>query len=271
MLTEGSAGSGNSYDSQLMTVGRGFGVQGGQGAAVLNAFFSADASAKSALLHVGFTVEGTTAVVVDTEHQVVLRGDAALKYITLNKAIYSQLANTAESPAHIDKMSDAQFGVMRDNAAKIPQEVFDGGHLCGTGSEAEQGGAQAGATAQCHDHSSMECGRHAFRCPPQARGWWDHLEQDDHRGHRFGRTRRHQQAGRVDSAASAATLGLRRRTAVGWRGKSRMLEWGEHLVGKQLSKIAKLPDAATVPAGTRYFAVTGGFKVWSAGVSLASE
>ncbi|GAA1662105.1 hypothetical protein GCM10009765_09460 [Fodinicola feengrottensis] len=270
LLTEGSAGSGNSYDSQLMTVGRGFGVQGGQGAAVLNAFFSADASAKSALLHVGFTVEGTTAVVVDTEHQVVLRGDAALKYITLNKAIYSQLANTAESPAHIDKMSDAQFGVMRDNAAKIPQEVFDGGTYVEPAQKPSKAVPKPGPPRSVTITApwNVDVMRFAVHLKHAAGGiTWNRMITEG-----TGSDGR----GDINKLAGLILPHLPPHSAYGagqlWGGEeNRMLEWGEHLVGKQLSKIAKLPDAATVPAGTRYFAVTGGFKVWSAGVSLASE
>jgi hypothetical protein len=61
------------------------------------------------------------------------------------------------------------------------------------------------------------------------------------------------------------------RTAYGagtlWAGEeNRMLEWGEHIVGKQLTRIAALPNAATVLAGTRYFTVSSGFKVWPAGM-----
>lgn len=111
-----------------MTVGRGFGVHGPQGAGVLSSFFAKDPAAKNAMLHVGVTMDGNTPVVADTENQKVLRGDAALKHIEKSKPIYSQLANTAEGPAHIGNMTDAQFGVMRHNAADIPQEVIEGGN-----------------------------------------------------------------------------------------------------------------------------------------------
>lgn len=244
LLTEGSAGSGNAFDSQLMTVGRGFGVSGGQGAQVLRDFFTADPVAKSALLHVGFAMDGTTPVAADPGGQRLLRGDAALRHIELNRAVYSQLANTAESPTHIGQMTNAQFGVMRHEAADIPPEVFEGPAAW-----------------------NVDVMRFAIHLKHAASGFtWAHMVR-----HGTGPDGR----GDINKLAGMILPLLPPQTAHGagrrWEGEeNRMLEWGEHIVGKQLTRIAALPDAATVPAGTRYFTVSGGFKVWPAGVSLAS-
>jgi hypothetical protein len=265
LLTEGSAGAGNAYDSQLMTVGRGFGVQGKQGARVLQAFFAADASAKSAMLHVGFTMDGTTPVVADTEHQRILRDDAALKYIELNKAIYSQLANTGESPAHIDKISDAQFGEMRRQAASIPQEVFAGGTYVDVDPTTNKPTGRRITVTSPWNVDVMRFGVHLKHA---ASGFtWSTMVLDctsvDGRGD-------------INKLAKLILPYLHRNSKYGaghlWNDEeNRMLEWGEHVVGKQLSKITTLPDPATVAAGTRFFAVTGGYKVWPAAVSLASQ
>jgi hypothetical protein len=244
LLTEGSAGSANAFDSQLMTVGRGFGVSGGQGAQVLRDFFTADPVAMSALLHVGFTVDGTTPVAADPGGQRLLRGDAALRHIELNRGVYSQLANTAESSTHIGQMTNAQFGVMRRQAADIPPEVFEGPAAW-----------------------NMDVMRFAVHLKHFASGFtWTHMVQ-----HGTGPDGR----GNINKLAAMILPQLSSPTAHGagtlWPGEeNRMLEWGEHIVGKQLTRIAALPNAATVPAGTRYFTVSGGFKVWPAGILLAS-
>lgn len=132
VLTEGSAASVNTYDSQLLTVGRGFGVQGGQGRDVLQTVFASDPLARDLMLDVGFTVDGGKTLALDVSTGHVLEGSAALHLIELNKPIFSQFMHTFEdNPDHQQEMVNAQFTVLRQHAANIPEQVYKGGDYNG--------------------------------------------------------------------------------------------------------------------------------------------
>jgi hypothetical protein len=204
-------------------------------------------------------MDGNTPVVADTERHVLLRGAPAMTYIEKSSAIYSQLANTAESPSHIVNMTNAQFSVMRRQAADIPQEVIDGGTYTDPATK---------AGVLIKSPWNMLVMRFAVHLKHAASGFsWNrmilHGTDSDGRGD-------------VNKLAAMILPYLQPRSKYGggtvWDGEeNRMLEWGDHVVGKQLPVIATLPAAVAVPTGTKYFKVSGGYKVWSAGVSLASS
>jgi hypothetical protein len=268
VLTEGSAGSGNAYDQQYMTVGRGFGVADEQGGETLRDFFKKDPSAESALLHIGFAMDGTTPVVVDVEHERLLRGVPALRYIEKDRSVYTQFSNTGEAPSHIMNMTNAQFGVLRRHAAKVPQEVLDGGIFVGP----------KGKTVIKSPWGTdvLRFGVHAQHFAPVLK--WHRLIQEGT-----------DKDGRGDINKLAALVlphcGGRSKHGAGmlWNAEdTRVLEWGNRIVGRQLGAMFKeLPNIDTVVAGTRYFLVQDWdekqakdrpkYKEWKAGVSLASE
>jgi hypothetical protein len=125
LLTEGSAASLNAYDSQLLTVGRGFGAKGSQGRLVLKEAIEHDAEAGERLLDVGFTVRGGIPLALNLQEKTVAEGDAALHLVEQDRIFGSQFASTFEDPAHIQAMVNAQLVAMRENAANIPNAVFD--------------------------------------------------------------------------------------------------------------------------------------------------
>lgn len=124
--TEGSSGSINTYDSQWLTVGRGFGVASGQGKDVLVNLFASDPGFRQGMLHVGFSVENGTPVAVDPASGTLLSGTDALIHITRDQGVLSQYASMAESPEHIQNVVDAQWQVVRTHAAAVPDVVLQG-------------------------------------------------------------------------------------------------------------------------------------------------
>ena len=108
----------------MLTVGRGFGAKGQQGRDVLKNVFTRDAAARDAMLDVGFALDGSTPLALDLNTKQVVFGEAALHHIEQDRVFGSQFATTFEAPEHVQAMVDAQYSVMRDNTADIPDAQF---------------------------------------------------------------------------------------------------------------------------------------------------
>lgn len=117
---EGSSASINTYDSALLTWGRGFAGQGGQLGQKMEILFTRDADLKNQLMAAGFTYEGGKWMAVNTDTQRIEEGAKALKLIQTNKRVLSLLIQLGEDPKHRQNVVDAEFGTVRQNAGAVP-------------------------------------------------------------------------------------------------------------------------------------------------------
>lgn len=243
VLTEGSAASINTYDSQMWTIGRGLGVKGGQGLEVLETVFAADPDARNAMVQVGLAVEGGKVLALNVDDETVLQGDVALHHIELNKAIFSQFIHTFQSPAHIQAMVNAQWSVLRKNAANIPEQVFKGGVWTWTEGKGKSKVTKM-KTLVPWDDDVILFGVHANHFAPFGVSWSRMI--------RYGTDA----SGKGDVVRIARLVGpylspkeIHGEAIVFPNEETRILEWGNHVFRNMLEPAKPLPaDLETNPA-----------------------
>lgn len=123
---EGSVSSINSWDGEIFTWGRGISAKAGNLSAVLTKMFSSDVVIKSYFTSVGITVDASNVLrVVDTKTGAIKKGIPALKYIINDTKILSFFIEIGDNKSTQQQALDAQFDIVKDNAAKIPFYVYN--------------------------------------------------------------------------------------------------------------------------------------------------
>ncbi len=121
---EGSSASINTYDSQLLTWGRGFGGSSGQLKKKMEILFAGDADLRNQLMDAGFTYEGGQWLAVNTNTQQIEEGDKALKLIRTDKKVLSLLIQLGEAPEHRQNVVNAEVGTVLQNAGAVPSWAY---------------------------------------------------------------------------------------------------------------------------------------------------
>ena len=115
---EGNTSSINAYDSQLLTWGRGFGARVGLLPLVLDRLF-ADAAVSNIFLQYGIKWKQGFQV-VNLQTGMIESGLSALRLIQADPKLLGVFVLVAEDPRFAQKVADAQWSVVEQNAGAVP-------------------------------------------------------------------------------------------------------------------------------------------------------
>jgi hypothetical protein len=122
---EGSSASINTYDSQMLTWGRGLGAATGGLSPTMNELFK-DSEIASAFHNVGVSFKDNTWLVINTETGAVETGRNALAIVQADPHILAALIAIGENEKFKQKIADAQWTAIKQHGtANVPEFALD--------------------------------------------------------------------------------------------------------------------------------------------------
>jgi hypothetical protein len=119
---EGGLDSINTYDSEIVTWGKGFSAKSGSMNEVLLDMFQSDPAAEQMLMGAGIALDANTWYVVDTSTGWVEVGNDALRLLQLDRSLLQIFVRLGSDPDHASHALEAQWAwVKRHAAGDVPQ------------------------------------------------------------------------------------------------------------------------------------------------------
>ena len=120
---EGGSNAINAWDNARVTWGRGMAASGGQLQDFVQRMLDKDPAVRRDFRKFGIDIAGKQFQVVNTANGAIEVGDEALELLEGKKELLASLI--ALGNAHHQALVDAQWAVMKDNAAKVPDWALD--------------------------------------------------------------------------------------------------------------------------------------------------
>ncbi|HEX9094881.1 MAG TPA: D-alanyl-D-alanine carboxypeptidase family protein [Candidatus Dormibacteraeota bacterium] len=122
---EGGLDSLNTYDSEIVTWGKGFSAKSHSMNDVLLTMFKSDPEAKAMLLQAGIALTANDWMVVNGESGAIETGDNALRLLQFDRQLLSVFITLGSDPKHSAHALEAQWAWIRKRTANVPEYAYD--------------------------------------------------------------------------------------------------------------------------------------------------
>jgi hypothetical protein len=123
--TEGGLDSINTYDSEIVTWGKGFSAKSHSMNEVLLTLFESDPEAKQMLFDAGIALTARDWMVVNGDTGGIETGDNALRLLQFDRKLLSVFITLGSDPKHSGHSLDAQWAWIRKRTANVPEYAYD--------------------------------------------------------------------------------------------------------------------------------------------------
>ena len=122
---EGGLDSLNTYDSEIVTWGKGFSAKSHSMNDVLLTMFKSDPEAKEMLRQAGIALSASDWMVVNGETGAIETGDNALRLLQFDRQLLSVFITLGSDPKHSAHALEAQWAWIRKRTANVPEYAYD--------------------------------------------------------------------------------------------------------------------------------------------------
>jgi hypothetical protein len=122
---EGGLDSLNTYDSEIVTWGKGFSAKSHSMNDVLLRMFKSDPEAKEMLLQAGIALSASDWMVVNGETGAIETGTNALRLLQFDQQLLSLFITLGSDPKHSAHALEAQWAWIRKRTANVPEYAYD--------------------------------------------------------------------------------------------------------------------------------------------------